>query len=217
MQVIAFFSAHATKTLGFLQVTLGAIAGATEVIPAGATEILRDGLRDTHGMAWLLQLKGAGMKYLALLLLLPVSAFAQVTTTRVTAYDWQCQDAAGVKISDHTRFDTAFVACLNAPNGSLVKGGTYRINKPSAPLTGNASLTWPLPTLSVDGTPIKPITGFDIEYSRDPANFVQAVVVPLSTAYTVPGLATGTWYFRMRTITATDGKSAWTNLLSLII
>ena len=32
--IIAFFSAHATKTLGFLQVTLGAIAGATEVIPA---------------------------------------------------------------------------------------------------------------------------------------------------------------------------------------
>ena len=32
--IIKFFSTHATKTLGFLQVTLGALAGATEVIPA---------------------------------------------------------------------------------------------------------------------------------------------------------------------------------------
>lgn len=33
--IVAFFSSHATKTLGFLQVTLGVIAGSTEVIPQG--------------------------------------------------------------------------------------------------------------------------------------------------------------------------------------
>ena len=31
--IVSFFANHATKTLGFLQVTLGAIAGATEIIP----------------------------------------------------------------------------------------------------------------------------------------------------------------------------------------
>jgi hypothetical protein len=31
--LIDFFGTHATKTLGFLQVTLGVVAGSTEVIP----------------------------------------------------------------------------------------------------------------------------------------------------------------------------------------
>ena len=31
--IVAFFAEHATKTLGFLQVTLGAVAGGTEIIP----------------------------------------------------------------------------------------------------------------------------------------------------------------------------------------
>jgi len=53
-----------------------------------------------------------------------------VTSTRVSQFDWQCQDAQGNRISDHQRFDTAFVACLNSPDGVYVQGGRYRINKP---------------------------------------------------------------------------------------
>lgn len=53
--------------------------------------------------------------------------------TRVTTYDWRCADASGAKISDHTRFDTAFITCLNDAKGFEVVGGRYRINRPTAP------------------------------------------------------------------------------------
>lgn len=65
----------------------------------------------------------------ALCLLVAALAMSQVTSTRVSDADWQCQDESGKRISDHQRFDTAFVACLNAPNGAFVQGGRYRINK----------------------------------------------------------------------------------------
>jgi hypothetical protein len=66
---------------------------------------------------------------------LQATAQAQTITapTRSSAFDWQCQDASGAKLSDHTRFDTAFVACYNNPAGDHIQGGTYRLNKPSTP------------------------------------------------------------------------------------
>lgn len=47
--------------------------------------------------------------------------------TRTSAYDWQCQDANGAQLSNHTRFDTAFVACYNNPAGDRIQGGTYKL------------------------------------------------------------------------------------------
>lgn len=47
--------------------------------------------------------------------------------TRSTSFDWQCQDANGQKLSDHTRFDTAFVACYNNAAGDRIQGGTYKL------------------------------------------------------------------------------------------
>jgi hypothetical protein len=53
--------------------------------------------------------------------------------TRVSTYDWQCQDANGVKLSDHQRVELAAFACLNNPAGAFVQGGRYRINRPTTP------------------------------------------------------------------------------------
>lgn len=81
----------------------------------------------------------------ALCLLFVGVALAQVTSTRVSEADWQCLDESGNRISDHQRFDTAFVACLNAPNGAYVQGGRYRIGKgqPTTPVP-------PLPPTDTD-------------------------------------------------------------------
>jgi len=145
--------------------------------------------------------------------------FLDLSTTRITSYDFQCADVQGVKISDHTRFDTALIACLNAPNGGQVKGGTYRINRdipPVTPPTGSAVLTWTGPTLNTNGTPIETLVRYELQYSLDPGNFVQAVNIASGNAYTVPGLTPGTWYFRMRVVTV-GGTSGWTNLASKVI
>ncbi len=159
------------------------------------------------------------MKYLALLLLLPVCALADVTSTRITTFDFQCQDAQGNRISDHARFDTAFVACLNAPTGSLVKGGTYRIGKGvvAPPVLGSIPVTWTVPLKNKDGSNIGTITSFEMEYGTDANNLVQRVTIPANqTSYTIPGLTPGTWYIRMYVRTA-DGLSDPTNLASKTI
>lgn len=159
------------------------------------------------------------MKALYLLALLPLCAAAQVTSTRQTSYDWQCADAQGNRISDHARFDTAFVACLNAPNGSLVKGGTYRIGKGvvTPPVLGSIPVTWTLPTKNKDGSNIGTITGFEMEYGTNQSNLTQRVTIPANvTTYTIPGLTPGTWYIRMYVRTA-DGLSDPTNLASKTI
>lgn len=140
--------------------------------------------------------------------------------TRVTSFDWQCQTVDKAKISDHQRIDIAKEACDANPSGAFVQGGTYRVNRSAPPVTpptlGSAVISWTLPTTNTDGTPIGTITSFDLEYSQSQTNFVQAVSIPSGTSYTVPGLAAGTWYFRMRVRTAA-GISEYTNLASKTI
>jgi hypothetical protein len=108
----------------------------------------------------------------ALCLLIAGLALSQVQSTRVSDADWQCQDESGKRISDHQRFDTAFVACLNAPNGAYVQGGRYRINKgqptPPAPpspvdtdndgVPDSADKCPTVPAATADGCPPPPTT-----------------------------------------------------------
>lgn len=142
------------------------------------------------------------MKLLALLFL-PLSAFAaDITSTRVSAYDFQTQDAAGAKISDHQRFDTALVACLNTPTCVFVAGGKYRITRgttpppppPPPPATGTAALTCTTPTKNTDGTNITQPVTYKIYHGTSPTALNE--VVPLATcAYTFTALPSGTHYF----------------------
>jgi hypothetical protein len=55
---------------------------------------------------------------------------AEVSSIRDSQYEWQCETAAGVLISGHTRQDKAFQSCINAAmdgNLYIVRGGTYRV------------------------------------------------------------------------------------------
>lgn len=63
------------------------------------------------------------------------AARAQTLTapTRISPYDWACLDANGAVLSNHQRFDTAFVACYNNASGVEIVGGRYRIARPTAP------------------------------------------------------------------------------------
>lgn len=63
------------------------------------------------------------------------AASAQTITapTRIGLADWQCLDASGAVLSNHQRFDTAFVACYNNAQGAEIVGGRYRIVRAPAP------------------------------------------------------------------------------------
>jgi hypothetical protein len=146
-------------------------------------------------------------------------AMAQVNSTRVSDFDWQCADAAGVKISDHQRFDTAFVACLNAPNGAYVQGGRYRINRAPAPVAGSATLSWTPPVQNVDGTLLTNLAGHRISYGASAAALTQTIQVPSPSVKTfvVSDLAPGTWYFTVRAYTSNGTESAQSSVASKVV
>ncbi len=142
------------------------------------------------------------------------SASAEVTSTRVGTFDWQCQDVNGVRISDHTRVDTAFIACLNAPAGAFVQGGRYRLTKtipvvpvptpvPPAP-TNIATLSWTAPTANTNGTPLTDLIGYKIVYGTSAAALNQSIAVGLVTSRVVADLTPGTWYFAVIAVSSTS-------------
>ena len=152
-------------------------------------------------------------------------ALAQTLTipapTRDTAYDWQCQDASGAKISDHQRFDTAIVACLNAPTGAYVQGGRYRINRtssppppPPPPQTGSVTLSWSPPTQNTDGSALTNLAGFRIVYGTSATALTQTIEVNNAalSSYVVSGLTAGTWYFAVKAYNAAGAESVNSNV-----
>lgn len=155
--------------------------------------------------------------FLALLALASLCAWgvshAQVTNTRVTPYDWQCQDGQGNRISDHQREGTAIVACLNAPNGAFVQGGRYRITR-QVVTNGQAVLRWTPPTQCANNTPITncPVTAYRIVYGRAADQLTEAVQIAPASTHTLTGLAPGTWYFAVIAVSGTP--SALSNIAS---
>ena len=148
--------------------------------------------------------------------------------TRETPYDWQCQDAQGAKISDHQRFDTALVACLNSPTGAYVQGGRYRINRTSSPTppppeptptTGSATLRWSPPTQNTDGSALTNLAGFRIVYGTSATALTQTIEVNNAalSSYVVDGLAAGTWYFAVTAVNSDGAQSINSNVASKTI
>lgn len=150
------------------------------------------------------------MKILAILALFAVPAFGQVTSTRASTFDWQTQDANGVRISDHVRFDTAFVACLNTPTCVFVQGGRYRITRPTTTpppppaATGTAAITWTAPTQNTDGSALTNLAGFKVYHGTSPSALtdVRTVAGAAVLSYNFTALPSGTHYFAVSSYTA---------------
>lgn len=150
------------------------------------------------------------------------TALAQVSSTRTTSYDWQCQDSSGVRISDHQREGAAIVACLNAPNGAYVQGGRYRITRSTPtpqPTAGTALLSWTPPTLNTDGTSLTNMAGYRISYGTSSTALTQSVQVanPGASSYTISNLAPGTYYFTVRVYTTNGTESAQSNIATKVV
>lgn len=76
-----------------------------------------------------------GFAFLVVLGLWCATSHAQTLTApaRISPYDWACLDANGAVLSNHQRFDTAFVACYNNAAGAEIVGGRYRLARPAPP------------------------------------------------------------------------------------
>jgi hypothetical protein len=161
------------------------------------------------------------MRVILLLLLAAPALAAEIGSTRDTSYDFQTQTLEGVAISNHTRFDTAFVACLNNPSCVYVQGGRYRINRPvTAPIvtppviaTGTAFLTWLAPTHWPDGTVITGTLTYRLEWGC--GNF--ATVTPVTgLAHNLTALPPCSYQFRLYALQGTR-VSAPSNTVTKVI
>lgn len=160
------------------------------------------------------------MRSLVLLLLAVPAMAADVTSTRVTTYDFQAQDAQGNRISDHTRFDTALIACLNNPQCVYVAGGKYKITRTAVatnpPATGTADLTWTAPTKNTDGSALTDLAGYKVYHGTSQTQLTDIKSVT-GTAYTFTGLASGTHYFSVTALNKSGVESAISVVASKVI
>lgn len=165
-----------------------------------------------------------------LLILVPSLSLSQVTSTRVSAYDYQAQDVNGAKISDHARFDTALIACLNNPACVFVSGGKYKITRtviapppppppPPPAATGTAMLSWGAPTQNTDGSPLTDLAGFKVYHGSSAAALTDVRSVSGATAlsYSFTALASGTHYFAVTAVSSSGAESALSVVGSKVI
>ncbi|MGO9803294.1 MAG: putative Ig domain-containing protein [Steroidobacteraceae bacterium] len=90
---------------------------------------------------------------------------------------------------------------------------------PPPPTSGSVTLSWVAPTTNTNGTPLTDLTGYVINYGTSASAMTESVTVSTTstTAYTLSGLASGTWYFEVFA-SASDGmQSAASNVVSTTI
>src|SRR3569833_515786 len=116
----------------------------------------------------------------------------------------------------------------NAPNtpatgssGSTASAGTVaKVTNPvTAPVTttdGVATLDWEPPTSNTDGSVLFNLVGYTVNYGTSPGNLSKTVKVSNAglSAYTITGLASGTWYFAVTSYSADGVESARTTTVS---
>ena len=105
--------------------------------------------------------------FLCLASLSSVVLAQEVSSTRISKYEWECQDSGGNRISGHTRQDKAFQRCYNEAldNGEnyRVVGGAYLVR---ASQPESAELVTPTPPVA-DAQPLEEtaLISFGPEYS----------------------------------------------------
>jgi hypothetical protein len=87
------------------------------------------------------------------------------------------------------------------------------------PPPGNVTLNWTTPTLNTNGTPLTDLSGYTISYGTSSTKLTQSITItsPTATAYTIAGLAAGTWYFEIAANASNGTQSAPSNIASKMI
>lgn len=152
----------------------------------------------------------------------PSRAQTITAPTRVTPYDYQCQDANGVKISDHQQQGLAIVACINDPKGAYVQGGKYKINRVVvSPTTGSTTITCTPPTQNTDNSALTDLAGFKVYYGTSASTLTQVKDFPGTSGCTngmvIGSLSTGTWYFAVAAYNAANAQSDYSNVTSKVV
>lgn len=93
---------------------------------------------------------------------------------------------------------------------------TVVANPPVTTVNGVVTLDWQPPTENSDGSTLTNLAGYTVYYGTSPDNLSKTVKVsnPGLTAYSVTGLASGTWYFAITSYSADGVESTRTSTVS---
>lgn len=106
-----------------------------------------------------------------------------------------------------------------------VSDGANRVSLPAFSITvsqsvnGSATLSWTPPTQNTDGSTLSNLAGYRVVYGRASTSLDQVVQISNagSSAYTITGLSSGTWYFAVKAYNTTGAESNVSNVGSKTI
>jgi hypothetical protein len=95
----------------------------------------------------------------------------------------------------------------------------FSITVTAASSTGAATLSWVAPTTNTNGTQLTNLAGFRINYGNSAGALTQSIQIanPVTTTYTVTGLASGAWYFAVLGYTTAGAQSSLSSIVSKTI
>lgn len=84
---------------------------------------------------------------------------------------------------------------------------------------GTAVLSWRPPTQNTDGSALTNLAGYRIHYGTSPTALVSTIQLANAgaSAYTVSGLAPGTYYFAVRAYSSAGTESVSSNIASKVV
>lgn len=87
-----------------------------------------------------------------------------------------------------------------------------KVTAPAA-VTGSATLSWTVPTLNTNGTPVTDLAGYHIHYGTTPDGLDKVIDVPgaTTTEYEISNLSSGTYYFAVTAYNSMGIDSADSN------
>lgn len=99
---------------------------------------------------------------------------------------------------------------ITASDGSATASvGPFSITVVQAS-NGSATLSWTPPTENTDGSALQNLAGYRIVYGRSSTSLDQTLQVANAgtSRYTITGLSSGTWYFRVKAYNSSGAESA---------
>lgn len=90
---------------------------------------------------------------------------------------------------------------------------------PPPPTTYSATVSWSVPLLNTDGTPLADISGYRVYYGTDSSDLAQSILVSGvgNTSHVVSDLPQGTYYFAVATLNSMGVVSDPSNAASMTI
>jgi hypothetical protein len=103
-------------------------------------------------------------------------------------------------------FGNIIISVTDGKSTTSLAAFTITVN---AATTGSAAVSWVAPTTNTDGSPLTNLAGFRVYYGTSTGALALASEIsnPAATSYTVNNLASGTWFFSVRSYTTSGLES----------